>query len=81
MAPTIDYQILSAPTPSELTTLVKAAIATGWEVSGNLAFVEHSAPYNRADQFYQAMVKTEPILAAIQSSTASIDSKTPTPST
>lgn len=86
MPPTTDYEVLVAPTIEELTTLVKTAIADGWQVSGNIGFAGNQLPYRRNAHFYQAMVKTSAVLSqmntkltSIQNSVASIDSKTPTP--
>lgn len=80
MAPTTDYDILSAPTPEELKTKVKTAIAAGWEVYGGSYFVDHTVPTLRKDQFYQTVIKTPPLmqqmlaeLQAINTSTANID--------
>lgn len=80
MAPTTDYEIIAAPTPEELQTLVKAAIADGWIVLGGSYFADHSAPLHRHNQFYQTVIKTTPLMAqmlqqlqAINTSTANID--------
>lgn len=80
MAPTTDYDIISAPTPEELKTLVKAAIAQGWQVYGGSYFANHSVPYQRKNQFYQTVIKTPGLmqqmvnhLSAINTSTANID--------
>lgn len=84
MTPTTDYNLLSAPTPEELITAVKAAIAQGWVVAGGSFFASHSNAYNRENQFYQAVIKTPNTLgtisstvSAISSHVASIDEKTP----
>lgn len=80
MAPTTDYDIISAPTAEELKTKVKAAITAGWQVYGGSYFANHSVPMHRKDQFFQTVIKTPNLmqqmvnhLAAISTSTANID--------
>lgn len=80
MAPTTDYDIIMAPTPQDLIEATKAAIADGWQVYGGSYYVEHTAPFNRENQFYQTIIKTSPLmqqmvdhLSAINTSTANID--------
>lgn len=84
MTPTNDYDIISAPTPQELVTAVKAAIAQGWIVAGGSFFANHSNPYNRENQFYQTVIKAPNTLGTISGTVstiathvASIDEKTP----
>lgn len=91
MPPTTDYMTLVAPTIEELDKKVKAAIASGWQVSGNMSFAGHQLPFRRNAHFYQTMVKTTALIAqindklatissnvsSIKTSTASIDEKTP----
>lgn len=93
MAPTTDYTIISAKTVEELQTAVKAAVATGWQVYGGLVYAPNGTnrPGTRDIYFYQALVKTTPLLSqinstlstvsstvsAIKTSVASIDEKTP----
>lgn len=80
MAPTNDYDILSAPTADELKVLVQAAIKSGWQVYGGLIYANHTVPLHRKDNFYQAIIKTPNLmeqmltqLQAINTSTANID--------
>lgn len=91
MPPTTDYQTVYGRTIEELDTKVKAAVAQGWQVSGNMAFAGPDLPYRRNHHFYQTMVKTTAMISqindklatistnvsAIRTSTANIDSKTP----
>lgn len=91
MPPTTDITILVDTTIEGLQAQIRTAIASGWQVSGNMTFAGHQLPYRRNQHFYQTMVKTTALISqindklgtissnvsAIKISTASIDSKTP----
>lgn len=65
MPPTTDYDILWGRTIEELKTKVKAAVANGWQVSGNMTFAAHELPYRRNHHFYQVMTRTVALISQI----------------
>lgn len=73
MAPTTDYNIIMASTPEDLIEATKAAIADGWQVYGGSYYVEHTASFNRENQFYQTIVKTSPLMQQMVDHLSAID--------
>lgn len=77
MTPVTDYDILTATSPSELVTITKTAIASGWIPVGPMTFTGGAyasayADMNRNMDYMQTVVKASPTLANLNTTLSTI---------